>query len=181
MEVFGLSQMESLWLILMIVMLALELATVGLTSIWFAGGALIALVAAAFGAPVFLQIILFFAVSILLLVFTRPWALKYLNSRKMRTNYEATIGKHVIVLERVDNVHETGKARLDGMEWTARAVRGELTFEPDEEAVVVNVVGVKLILDKLPQAEGQPVNESAEITADEPAAAPETGTTDPVE
>ena len=67
------------------------------------------------------------------------------------------------------------------MEWTARAVRGELTFEPDEEAVVVNVVGVKLILDKLPQAEGQPVNESAEITADEPAAAPETGTTDPVE
>lgn len=148
MEIFGLSQMESLWLILMIAALAIELGTVGLTSIWFAGGALVALIAAALGAPFALQVVLFFAVSILMLIFTRPWALKYLNSRKMRTNVEATIGKHVIVLERVDNVHETGKARLEGMEWTARAVRGDMIFEPEEEAVVVNVVGVKLILDK---------------------------------
>ncbi|MEE3482056.1 MAG: NfeD family protein [Lachnospiraceae bacterium] len=167
MEIFGLSYMESLWLILMVLMLAVEVGTVGLTCIWFAGGALVALIAAAFGAPIPLQVILFFGVSILLLIFTRPWAVKYLNSRKMRTNYEATIGKHVIVLERVDNVHETGKARLEGMEWTARAVRGDMTFEPDEEAVVVNVVGVKLILDKLPGPEMQPIDGKSVVASDE--------------
>ena len=167
MEIFGLSQMESLWLILMIVMLVIELGTVGLTCIWFAGGALVALLAAAFEAPIFLQVILFLGVSILMLIFTRPWAIKYVNSRKMRTNYEATIGKHVVVLERVDNVRETGKARLEGMEWTARAVRGDMTFEPDEEAVVVNVVGVKLILDKLPGPELRPIDGKSVTAAQE--------------
>ena len=140
------------WLIIIIATLVFELATVGLTSIWMTGGALAALGVCALGAPAWLQIVVFFAVTFVLLYFTRPWAIKFLNSRRVRSNYEETIGREVRILERVDNHRETGKAIYNGMEWTARALNEDETFEPDELAIVANVVGVKLILQKKEEA-----------------------------
>ncbi len=135
-----------IWLVLLIGSILLEIITVGLTSIWMAGGALVALIIAALGGPTWLQVLSFFAVTFVLLFFTRPWAVKYLNTKRVRTNYEETIGKEVRVLERVDNHMETGKVIYNGMEWTARSAKDDETFDVDEFAIVENVVGVKLII-----------------------------------
>ena len=140
--------LDIFWLVLMILMLVFELATVGLTTIWVAGGSLAALIVSLLNGPLWLQIVIFLAVTFLLLWFTRPLAVKYLNSKKMATNYEATKGKEVLVLERVDNIAETGKVRLDGMEWTARSVENDITFEVNEKAFVKDVSGVKLMIVK---------------------------------
>ena len=140
--------LDIFWLVLMILMLVFELATVGLTTIWVAGGALAALIVSLLNGPLWLQIALFFVVTFLLLWFTRPLAVKYLNSKKMATNYEATKGKEVLVLERVDNIAGTGKVRLEGMEWTARSIENDITFEENEKAFVKDVSGVKLMIVK---------------------------------
>ncbi len=138
------------WLVILVASVVLEVATVGLISIWMAGGALVALIAALLGAPLWLQVVLFFAVTFALLFFTRPWAKKYLNSRKQNTNLNGEpIGKEVKVIEEVNNKNETGKVLHHGIEWTARSADPEVTFAVDESAVVSSVDGVKLILKKI--------------------------------
>ncbi len=136
------------WIALLIILLVVEIITVGLTSIWFTGGVLIAIFAERLGAPVWLQIVIFFAVSLILLYFTRPWAVRYVQSKNVKTNYEEIEGKTVRVTQRVDNIAETGMAVYNGMDWTARAEEDEVTFEEGEAATVVDVRGVKLILKK---------------------------------
>ncbi|MGN0343213.1 MAG: NfeD family protein [Roseburia sp.] len=135
-----------IWIALIIVFLVIEIATVGLTTIWFAGGSLIALLAGIIGAPLWLQIVLFFAVSVLLLIFTRPWALKYITPHKIKTNYEDAIGKKVKVTARIDNAAGTGTVILNGQEWTARSEQDDVTFEVESMPEVVKVSGVKLIV-----------------------------------
>lgn len=136
------------WIGLLIVFLVVEIATVGLTSIWFAGGALVAGIVCLAGGAIWLQAALFFIVSFVLLYFTRPWALKFVKPKNVKTNYEELEGKSVRILERVDNIEETGKAVYNGMEWSARAEEDGTTFEAEELAQVVRVQGVKLILRK---------------------------------
>ena len=148
-----------MWLILLIATLILEGVTVGLTSIWVSGGALAALVVCACHGPVWLQVVVFFAVTFVLLFFTRPWAMKYLNNKRVRSNYEDTIGREVRIIETVDNHKETGKAILNGMEWTARALHSDELFEVDELAYVADVSGVKLILRKKDTSIDQPVSD----------------------
>ena len=136
------------WIGLLIVFLVVEIVTVGLTSIWFAGGALAAVITYAVGGPLWLQIVLFFAVSFLLLYFTRPWALKFVKPKNVKTNYEELEGKTVRVVEEVDNIKGSGKAVYNGMDWSARSEQDEITFVPEELAEVVRVSGVKPILRK---------------------------------
>lgn len=137
-----------IWLGIVIVSLIVELATVGLTSIWMAGGGLVSLIISALGAPVWLQIVAFFVATGVLLVFTRPLAVKYLNRKRINTNVYALQGKIVRVIEQINNEKETGKAYVNGMEWSARAENSEDIFEVDEMAEVVDISGVKLILKK---------------------------------
>ena len=89
-----------IWLSLMILFVVVEIITVGLTSIWFAGGALAALLTAIMGLSLLAQAVLFFAVSFVLLVFTRPFAIKYVRPHNIKTNYEEIIGKDVLVTDR---------------------------------------------------------------------------------
>ena len=128
------------WLALFVILLIIEIITVGLATIWFAGGSMAALIVAAVGGPVWLQ------VSFILLFFTRPWAVKYLNPHKTRTNYEDAIGKTVRVTMKIDNIEETGTAVLNGQEWTARSNDDAVTIEADTTAEVVAISGVKLIV-----------------------------------
>ena len=137
------------WLAVIIVTIIIEIITVGLTSIWLTGGALAALFVCLLGGHWGLQLVVFFAVTFVLLYFTRPWALKYLESRKTATNYEETIGKTVRIIEAVDNRMGQGKADYNGMEWTARSKDEDVTFSIGEQAIVSEVQGVKLILDKV--------------------------------
>ncbi len=133
-----------IWLALMIIFIVAEIITVGLTSIWFAGGAFIALLTALAGFSPFFQIILFFAVSFLLIFFTRPFALKYVKPHNVKTNYEEVIGREVQVTKRIDNRAETGTAVYNGLEWTARSAEDGIVIEEGETAYVEAVRGVKL-------------------------------------
>ena len=108
------------WLVLMVVLLVIELITVGLTCIWFAGGALAAVIVSVAGGPIWLQAVVFLAVSLLMLYFTRPWAMKYIQPKKVRTNYEEALGKDVRVIERVDNLKVPEKQCIT--EWSGRHV-----------------------------------------------------------
>ncbi|MBO5460482.1 MAG: NfeD family protein [Ruminococcus sp.] len=136
------------WLALLIIFLAVEIATVALTTIWMAGGALTALLLGLAGLNVYWQIGGFIVVSFLLLIFTRPFAVKYINSNHEKTNYEGIIGKVVRITEKVDNLSMTGTAVVNGIEWTTRTeIDGEI-LNPGDLAVVVNISGVKLIVKK---------------------------------
>ncbi len=136
------------WLILLIVAIVTEVITLGLTSIWFAGGALAAIIVAVLHGPLWLQIVLFFLVSLLLLFFTRPIAVKYFNKDRVRTNVESMIGKQAIVISEIDNLQGIGQVTVGGMEWSARGEeKGE--NKPISTGSVVEVVaisGVKLIV-----------------------------------
>lgn len=140
--------MMIVWLVLMILFIVVEIATVGLVSIWFAGGALIACLLAMANIHVIIQVVVFLIVSIVLLSFTRPLAEKNLNKNRTKTNYEGIIGKVVRVTERIDNIHGTGTALVNGQEWTARAESDNIILEQGDVAQVVNITGVKLIVKK---------------------------------
>ena len=137
-----------IWLLLFVVLLVIELFTVGLTTIWFAVGALAAFLADCLGAGLPVQIMVFLAVSCILLIFTRPWAAKHVNHRRVRTNYESEIGKIILITEKVDNLNQTGKSTVDGQEWTVRSKNDSDILEPGTKAKVVDISGVKLIVEK---------------------------------
>lgn len=138
--------MRGIWLLLVVILLVIELITVGLTTIWFAAGSAAAFLLSLTGAGIGWQIGVFLAVSIVLLIFTRPWALKYVNRNRDKTNYESVIGKTVKVTQRISNADQTGAAVYDGQEWTARSLEDDRTIEEGKQAVVEKIVGVKLIV-----------------------------------
>ena len=142
------AMLNLIWLGLFVLLLVIEIITVGLTTIWFAAGALAALAANVLGADLIIQIIIFLAVSIVLLIFTRPWAEKHLNRKRVRTNYEREIGKVIRITEKVDNLNQTGKSVVDGQEWTVRSKNDSEIFEAGALARVAAVSGVKLIVEK---------------------------------
>ncbi|MCD8119160.1 MAG: NfeD family protein [Lachnospiraceae bacterium] len=140
--------MEFIWMGLVLLFLVIEIGTLGLVTIWFMCGGLAAFFIALAGGPMWLQIAAFVLISVLLLAFLRPFAYRYINSRTVKTNVEALSGRRAKVIERVDNLAGTGKAMLDGMEWSARAETEEDIFEPGQFGAVARVEGVKLILKK---------------------------------
>lgn len=135
-----------IWLIVLVVLLFAEILTMGLTTIWFAGGALIAFISTYLGAGVWVQLILFIVVSLILLFFTRPVAVKYFNRKRVKTNYEGLIGKVVKVTERVDNFNQTGAAVVNGQTWTVRTKEEGIRIEPGTRVRITDIVGVKLIV-----------------------------------
>ena len=138
-----------LWVVLLVVFVLVELATIGLTAIWFAAGSLVAIVAALAGAGPVVQFVLFLAVSVALLAATRPWACKYVNSRMQNTNADSLIGEVIRISERVSNLDQTGMAVVHGQEWTVRTRNDSEIIEPGEEAKILAISGVKLIVEKV--------------------------------
>ena len=102
------------WLVLLIICIGIEVATMGLTTIWFAGGALVAIFAAVVGAPIWLQAIIFIVVSLVLLFFTRPIAVKYFNKDRVKTNVESMVGRQAIVISEIDNLQGIGQVTVGG-------------------------------------------------------------------
>lgn len=134
------------WLILFAVLLLIELATMGLTTIWFAGGAIAAMAANMLGANIWIQCTVFLAVSFAFLLFTRPFASRYINRRHVPTNVDELIGSRAYVTERIDNVKNTGKAQVKGQEWTARSQDGQVQIEAGQSVEIAAIEGVKLIV-----------------------------------
>lgn len=138
--------MEGLfWLIVVVVMAIIEIITLGLTTIWFAGGALIAFIATLLGAGLFIQSILFVIVSLLLLGFTRPFAVKFVNKDRISTNAESLIGKSAIVLEDINNLEAVGTASINGQQWTARSA-DDTVIVKGTVVEILEIKGVKLIV-----------------------------------
>ncbi len=136
------------WLIAVVVFLVVEAIVPGLVSIWFAIGALAALLAAVLHAPLWLQVVWFLLVSIAALALTRPLAKKYVNARTQPTNADRILGKECIVREAIDNLQGTGAVAVDGKVWTARMEEDEQTAAVGEVVIARRIEGVKLIVGK---------------------------------
>lgn len=144
----GLEMYDMFWLILFVILLVIEIITLGLTTIWFAGGALIAFVASVFDVSLGIQIAIFFIVSFLLLFLTRPIAMRYLNHNRTKTNAESLIGKTAIVTVDICNIKGEGSASVNGLEWSARTVNEDVTIPKDSLVIIKEISGVKLIVEE---------------------------------
>ena len=140
--------LTALWLAAMIILLVVEAMAPGLVSIWFAIGALAAMISSMFKAPVWLQLVWFVLVSIVSLILTRPLAKKYVNSRTVPTNADMAVGQDCIVTEAIDNVLGTGAVTVGGKVWTARMAETDGKAAKGAVLRVVRIEGVKLIVEE---------------------------------
>ena len=113
------------WLLLLVVFLAAEAATVSMVSLWFAVSALVALLVALLGGPGWLQGTLFLVISAVLLALLRPLVKRYVTPRITATNVDSVIGSTGLVTTAIDNVSAVGQVKLGAMEWTARSTSGQ--------------------------------------------------------
>lgn len=134
------------WLIALVVFLVIEIITLGLTTIWFAGGALVAFVAAILHLPLLVQITLFLLVSLLMLIFTRPVAERYFNAQREQTNVNGMIGREAKVTVEIDNFNQTGTILISGVEWTARSLEDRDIIPPGSRVEICRVEGVKVFV-----------------------------------
>jgi len=149
------------WLILAVILFVVEGATVQLVCIWFAFGALFAMLASFVWAPLWVQLLIFLITSIGVLIIGRPLLMDRLERRKEPTNHDRVIGQVGIVLEQIDNVEQTGKVSANGLDWTARSERGEV-IPPRTRVLVKFIDGVKLIVEPLREQE-EPEREPVEL------------------
>ena len=139
--------MESVyWLIAFVALAGIEAATMALTTVWFAGGAIAAFLMSLAHASVNAQLTVFAVVSFALLIFTRPWAVKHVNRRAVKTNADSLVGKQARVTSEINNSLQTGSAVVNGQEWTARANKDGEIYPADTLVEIRALHGVKLIV-----------------------------------
>ena len=138
----------AMWMLFVISFLVVELLTIGLTTIWLAGGAAVAFILATAGANFWCQLAGFFIVSFVLIYFTRPWALKHFNPHRTKTNSEGLIGEIVKITGRVDNRAAKGTALAKGQEWSARTTIEGITLPVGSVVVIRAISGVKLMVEE---------------------------------
>lgn len=136
-----------LWLVAIIAFIAIECISYQLMSIWMAVGALAALIIYWFGGNFLFQFLTFTIVSILLIVLTRPFCKKFINSKTEKTNTDGIIGEKAVVISEISNIAGQGKVKINGMEWSARSDNDEV-IKDGEIVEIVKIEGVKLIVKK---------------------------------
>lgn len=140
-------EMTIFWLVVLVAALVAEAVTMGLISIWFAVGALAALLVEKLHGGVYLQMIICLVVSLVVMYFTRPIAIKYFNKERQKTNADSLIGKQAVVTGRIHNLEGVGKAVVSGQEWSAKSLEDDQIFEEGEIVKIVKIKGVKLIVE----------------------------------
>ncbi len=137
--------MQYVWLGVLVAALIIEAISAGLVSIWFVPGALVSMILAIFDVPTVLQMVVFFGLSILLLIFSRTIWKKYTTFKPIEpTNTDALIGKIGVVTVEIDNLNASGEVKISGQYWSARSVDGE-KISVNTPVSVVSIEGVKLI------------------------------------
>ena len=136
--------MTVVWIVAAVIMALIEAATMGLTTIWFAAGAVAAAIAAWLCGNFLVQIIVLLAVSAAMLCFTRPVAMKRLNAREKNVT-EQMLGRAGVVTEAI-NPFGAGLVKVGGVIWTARGERPEDSFDAGRRVSVVRIEGVKIIV-----------------------------------
>ena len=135
------------WLVAFVILIGIEAATMALTTIWFAGGAVFAFFAAVLGFSIQTQLVAFLIVSFILLLFTRPLAMRFVNRETVKTNVDGLIGRRAKVITKIDNNEPSGATVVDGQEWTARSMDDAVTIPVGTHVVIKEVRGVKLIVE----------------------------------
>lgn len=135
-----------LWLFFMVILIGIEIVTVGLYTIWFAGGALVSFFATMLGFNIWVQLWSFVIVSVVLLITTRPLLVKKFSSRFVKTEMDTVVGKQVILTEKVDNRNRTGRTIWNNLEWRVCSQDDNVTFEEGATVTVTAIEGVKLIV-----------------------------------
>lgn len=137
------------WLIAFVVLVGIEIITMALTTVWFAGGAVVAFLLSLFHVSIEIQLAAFVAVSFLLLFLTRPFATKYVNSQTVKTNAAGLVGETARVTAEINNELGTGNVIVAGQEWTARAKEAGVSYPAGTMVKIQEIQGVKLIVEKL--------------------------------
>lgn len=148
----AISPMTLMWLVALILFGIAEAATVGLVSIWFAAGAAVAMIVSALSGPIWLQVLVFLAVSVVLLALLRPFVNRVSNPNKQATNADRHIGQQALVIEEINNLADTGAVKLDGVVWSARSEQGEI-IPVGRLIEVKRIAGVKLYVAEVPKTE----------------------------
>lgn len=133
------------WIIALVVLIVVEAVTAQMVTIWFAAGAVGAIVAERLGAEVWVQWVVFVAVSTVALIATRPLVKKITKAKVQPTNADRCIGMVAVVTEEINNVEGRGQVHVNGVTWTARSLDGSI-FKKDERVIVERIDGVKLIV-----------------------------------
>ncbi|MBE7051646.1 MAG: NfeD family protein [Ruminococcaceae bacterium] len=136
-----------LWIIFMVAMLIVEASTVNLVSIWFAIGALGAIIAAYFGGGLICQLVVFVAVTAVSLLIAKPFIKKFRNTKTVATNADRLIGETGIVTEEIDNTKFAGRVTVNGSHWAAVAGNKE-EISIGTKVRIKEISGVKLIVEK---------------------------------
>ena len=140
-----------IWLLALVFFLILEAATISMVSLWFAGGALVALVLSLFEVQLWVQITVFLVVSAVLLAALRPFVRKFVTPLKTPTNVDRVVGMAAMVTETIDNIAGTGKVRAGGIDWTARTVDQQVV-EKGSFVKILRIEGAKLTVETIPVA-----------------------------
>lgn len=133
------------WIIALVVLIVVEAVTAQMVTIWFAAGAVGAIVAERLGAEVWVQWVVFVAVSAVALIATRPLVKKITKAKVQPTNADRCIGMVAVVTEEINNVEGRGQVHVNGVTWTARSLDGSI-FKKGERVIVERIDGVKLIV-----------------------------------
>jgi len=136
-----------IWIIIIVVAIIIEALTYNLTTTWFAIGGIFGWLIYLTGANLFVQIVVFLLVSILLLLFARPFAVNVLKIGKVKTNADRLIGKAAIVLVEIDNNSNRGQIKVDGQIWSAKT-KGQNKIKKNSNVIIQEIVGVKVVVDE---------------------------------
>ena len=150
------------WLVAFVILIGIEAATMALTTIWFAGGAVFAFFAAVLEFSVQTQLVVFLIVSFVLLLFTRPLAIRFVNRETVKTNVDGLIGRKAKVIKKIDNNEPSGAAVVNGQEWTARASEDGKRYEAGTIVKVKEIRGVTMYVTEsglMPQVPTPPQTE----------------------
>lgn len=134
------------WIILFLVLIVIEALTMGLTTIWFAGGALVAFLVSLTGLNLAVQVTVFIVVSVILFIFTRPIAKKHFNNSIVRTNAQSLIGEQGIVIEDIDTLAAKGRVDVKGQEWAAKTENPEGKIAKGKTVEILEIKGVHLVV-----------------------------------
>lgn len=141
-----------IWLGLLVLFLVVEAATVSMVSSWFAGGALVALLVSLIGGPLWLQLLVFFTVSIVLLALLRPLVRKFFQPKLTKTNADSLVGTTCLVVEGIDNLSGTGRVKVGDVTWSARSESGE-PIPAGKQVKILKIQGVKVYVEEAKKQE----------------------------